>query len=1022
MKKRVLAFILALALLATICPAVSLPAFAEEDTGKEIDHIEVEDFQLLYLFDGDWVDGYYDEDGNWIEEPYFSYAAYPDYVTVFYQDGTSEKQTLFDVFDVFSPDFPTIDNRGWGLGKHDVVLDFGWITLQYTVEIVEAIGGSCGEALTWAFDAETRTLTIAGTGDMDDFEEGEEKPWYRYEYLIRAVEFQDGLTSIGTYAFSSMNLSTIDVPAGVKRIGDYAFDCCNSLSSVTFHEGLISIGESAFAASSLTALELPEGLTELGAYAFAYTYNLSSLELPEGLRVIGDSAFEDCGIEALTLPASLTTIGDSAFAYGCFPTVKIPSGVIHIGDGAFACCDLTEINVSPENPAYSSENGVLFNLDKTELLQYPCLREGAYEIPDGVRRIAEAAFTYASSMSTVTIPSSVEYLGAAPFGACINLESITVSPANAMYYSDECGVLFNKDCTELIKYPTGRTETSYDVPEGVKTIDERAFMRCTLQSVTVPDSIKRIGEAAFAWCLDLTNVTLPYWCEMTRIEQSTFSLCSSLKTVNIPSSVTFIGEGAFSRCSSLEHIRFRGGIQQICDSTFCDCSALKSIVIPDGVTSIGTWAFENCTSLTDVTIPDTVTSIGYGAFSGCDSLKSLLLPASVTTIEEFAFGLCYDEDYMVDVVPGFILFGHENTAAQDYAELRDIPFVSVDRLSSVAERMLADGLGTGYSYNTVYTEEMYNDYCGWVDEQWAFTNQCIYDYVHTNYTDDAYASFIGRETYAEIAANEGLKVAYAMRLWGFCKMDEVGGKEVLVDYATGTYSWDLETSFPTMDDFLAITKLSYNNDPVDFFKIEATGWEGVSVTDYALKKLCETYAARAFYDVPTDAYFFAPVNWAVAQDPKITSGMDEIRFAPNNDCTREQIVTFLWAANGKPEPAGTGEAFNDVASDAWYYKPVMWAVEQGITSGMGNGCFGVGQSCTRAQAMTFLWAANNKPAPESAENPFTDVTEGDWFCNAILWAAENGVTAGIGDGLFGVNNTCTRAQIVTFLWAAEGRP
>ena len=177
-----------------------------------------------------------------------------------------------------------------------------------------------------------------------------------------------------------------------------------------------------------------------------------------------------------------------------------------------------------------------------------------------------------------------------------------------------------------------------------------------------------------------------------------------------------------------------------------------------------------------------------------------------------------------------------------------------------------------------------------------------------------------------------------------------------------------------------------------------------------------TIVNQHFTDVTLNDYFYNPVTWAVNHEPQVTAGVDAIHFGPNNDCTREQIVTFLWAANGKPEPEGTGSSFSDVASDAWYYKPVMWAIENGITSGMGDGRFGVGQSCTRAQAMTFLWAANGKTEPESEVSPFSDVTSGDWFCKPILWAAEHDVTAGIGGGLFGVNSTCTRAQIITFLY------
>ena len=169
-----------------------------------------------------------------------------------------------------------------------------------------------------------------------------------------------------------------------------------------------------------------------------------------------------------------------------------------------------------------------------------------------------------------------------------------------------------------------------------------------------------------------------------------------------------------------------------------------------------------------------------------------------------------------------------------------------------------------------------------------------------------------------------------------------------------------------------------------------------------------------FEDVSEPDYFFNPVMWAL--DEQVTAGIDDNHYGPHNNCTREQIVTFLWAANGRPEPETSEMTFNDVSESDWFYAPVLWAVEHGYTSGIGDGSFGVGQSCTRAQAMTFLWAAQGKPDPASTQSPFTDVTEGDWFYNAILWAAEHEVTAGIGDGLFGVNNTCTRAQIITFLF------
>ncbi|MBO4418580.1 MAG: S-layer homology domain-containing protein, partial [Oscillospiraceae bacterium] len=163
-----------------------------------------------------------------------------------------------------------------------------------------------------------------------------------------------------------------------------------------------------------------------------------------------------------------------------------------------------------------------------------------------------------------------------------------------------------------------------------------------------------------------------------------------------------------------------------------------------------------------------------------------------------------------------------------------------EKYKEIAEKMLKDRRGDGYIANDFYSEEMYNSFWGWIDEQWAFTVQCIYDYIHSNYAADDYAPMIGRDTYAEIAANEGLMWAYAMRLWGFGRLN---GDGLFAD-SCGLYTWDLVTTFPTKKDFIAVTKLAYDNDPEVFFDTEATGNEGVSIVEYATDKLICTYGPQ----------------------------------------------------------------------------------------------------------------------------------------------------------------------------------
>ena len=172
-----------------------------------------------------------------------------------------------------------------------------------------------------------------------------------------------------------------------------------------------------------------------------------------------------------------------------------------------------------------------------------------------------------------------------------------------------------------------------------------------------------------------------------------------------------------------------------------------------------------------------------------------------------------------------------------------------------------------------------------------------------------------------------------------------------------------------------------------------------------------------FYDVPNGAYFYEAVKWAVKNG--ITTGVGNDLFAPEQPCTRAQIVTFLWRAAGSPEPKGAASGMTDVVSGGYYEKAVAWAIENGITTGTTTSTFSPDATCTRAQAVTFLARALNAKAASAAE--FSDVPTGSYFADAVAWAAANGVTEGIGGGLFGSDNDCTRGQIVTFLYRAYNK-
>ncbi len=177
---------------------------------------------------------------------------------------------------------------------------------------------------------------------------------------------------------------------------------------------------------------------------------------------------------------------------------------------------------------------------------------------------------------------------------------------------------------------------------------------------------------------------------------------------------------------------------------------------------------------------------------------------------------------------------------------------------------------------------------------------------------------------------------------------------------------------------------------------------------------CEDALTSKFEDVKAGDFFFDPVEWAVENG--ITTGATATTFDPNGKCLRGHVVTFLWRAAGSPEPTKTENPFVDVKESDFFYKAVLWAVEEGITNGLTATTFGPYAECNRAQVVTFLWRAMEKPAPASTEHPFTDVAEDQFYFQPMLWAVENGITNGLTNTTFGPNATCNRAQVVTFLY------
>jgi hypothetical protein len=230
-------------------------------------------------------------------------------------------------------------------------------------------------------------------------------------------------------------------------------------------------------------------------------------------------------------------------------------------------------------------------------------------------------------------------------------------------------------------------------------------------------------------------------------------------------------------------------------------------------------------------------------------------------------------------------------------------------------------------------------------------------------------------------------------------VDEDGNAVTLTKRANGTYSFVMPAKAVTVTGTFTIVA-----DPEEPDEDEEPGDEEEETV---------------FTDVDEDAYYAEAVAWAVANE--ITKGTSETTFSPDDDCTRAQVVTFLWRYAGKPEPTTAENPFTDVEEGTDYYKAILWAYENGITTGTSETTFSPDETCTRAQVVTFLWRYEGELTYEEAET-FTDVAEDAYYAKAVAWAVHEWITKGTGDGQFSPDETCTRGQVVTFLYrdTAEG--
>ncbi|MBQ7961765.1 MAG: leucine-rich repeat domain-containing protein [Clostridia bacterium] len=415
-----------------------------------------------------------------------------------------------------------------------------------------ATSGTCGDNLTWTLDSDG-TLTISGTGPMEDYPGWSDTPWFS----------------------AKDNISKIVINKGVTTIGDYAFATLQGVTAISIPEGIVSIGDNSLFITGITEIKIPFGVTEIGSEAF-YGCDFTEIIIPDSVTYIGDRVFWHC-----------SNLKD----------IFIPDSVIHMGH--YVLGSNVENTATPFfKNADNWTDGVLYcgnHLIKADA----DVVSGTYSIKEGTKTIASNAFVGCSSLTGINIPSSVVYIGERAFKSCAlngeieipanvteigmsafsnnnKLSAINVSADNNNYISDN-GILYNAAKTQLISFPVANSATSITIPDGTEEIPDSFFAECSkLQEIIIPDTVSEIESDAFKNCKKLTNIILP--AGITTINHNTFYGCSSLNEIIIPSSVTDIYSNAFDYCSSLRTITIPQSTTSLYNN-FSGCTALKELII-----------------------------------------------------------------------------------------------------------------------------------------------------------------------------------------------------------------------------------------------------------------------------------------------------------------------------------------------------------------------------------------------------------------------------------------------------------
>ncbi|MBQ3985529.1 MAG: leucine-rich repeat protein [Oscillospiraceae bacterium] len=855
-------------------------------------------------------------------------------------------------------------------------------------------------------------------------------------------------TIIGASAFAgNKSLKSVVIPEQYTTLGNAAFKNCVNLSSITINGSL-------------------NNLSEYSTYNGGYVY-------PDNRYDYQYSAFYNAGTSTsgitVTFGPRVKWVPAYLFATahgkidGVFPKVTkvvLSENISRIGSYAFYnCYELKTVDFS----------GCKSLANIYSLAFYNCESIKSLDFPEGLVSISDKAFYNCKSLVELTLPESATTIGNVAFANTVKLEKLTVKGSlnDFSKYSTYNGAYVYPDNRYASDYApfynSGHEGSGIVVTFGYKSKWVPAYMFSTgndaldevypkVTEVYLNENIQNIGADAFYRCIELKKVH--------------FENASSLHTIN---------RAAFLGCEALTEAILPDNLQTIGESAFRACFSLKKVVIPVSATSLGDRAFQYCYKLMDLTINGSLNaSSKYGSYNGAyvypdnrydydyapfyeagrstdgitvtfgpkvkwvpaylfatghdaideknPKVTKVVLSSNIKTIGAYAFYRCYDLKEVVFKNATAL------TTVGESAFMRCTSLVSADLPASVVT--IEEDAFWG---NTSLKSAVIPEKCTTLGNR-AFKNCTALTRITINGSLNAssmYGTYNGAYVYPDNrydydyapfykAGQEagGITVTFGPKAkWipsyifatGHDKIDEVYAKVTTVNINSNVK----EIGYAAFWNCYDLKTINYAGSQSDYAKITQNtpgSYFTSAKVNYNVEIADVSDPSNPFKDVKPSDYFFEPVLWAV--DKGITKGTTATTFTPGGKCTRAHILTFLYRAYGEPAVSGNNP-FTDVKESAYYYKAALWAYQNGMVS---SGALEPDHACIRSEAVFYMWCAEGRPEGSKGSDRFTDVPESSAYNAAIGWAVDAGVTKGTSKTEFGYWGTTTRGQIVTFLY------